>query len=130
MKPLMILLVAAAVCGSLACSEAAVVKPPVAPEAAATPAAERQTEDGSKIEMLVVDSRRVTCVGEGTQQCLRVKRGAEDWTMFYEAIDGFSFEEGYTYKLKVRVSPVNDPPADGSSLAYSLVEVVEKKKVD
>jgi hypothetical protein len=125
----MILVVAAAVCGSLACSEAAVVKPPAAPDTAAATAVEPET-DGSKIELLVVDSRWVTCVGEGTQQCLRVKHGTDDWTMFYDHIEGFSFEEGHTYKLKVRVSPVSDPPADGSSLAYSLVEVLEKKKVD
>lgn len=64
--------------------------------------------------------------------CLMVQQGeelcSEEWTYFYDEIEGFQYEEGYVYELKVRVEDVEDPPADGSSLRYILVEILSKKE--
>ena len=81
---------------------------------------------GAKV--LYVDSQTVTCQGAHEQQCLRVREDpAADWELFYNAILDFAFEPGFQYKLKVKVYEIKNPPADGSSLAYELVEVLEKQ---
>jgi Domain of unknown function (DUF4377) len=83
----------------------------------------------ARVEVLKIDAKRAPCSGEGARHCLRVKRGgAGDWQLFYDPIEGFSFEEGYRYELKVRVEPVAKPAADASSLRYVLVEVVKKER--
>lgn len=82
--------------------------------------------DGA-VETLYVDSATAECVGVAVQQCLLVKRSPEAaWELFYEPIDGFDYEPGFTYVLEVEVETVDDPPADGSSLAYRLLRVLAK----
>jgi hypothetical protein len=65
--------------------------------------------------------------GAGPQQCLLISRseGGEP-ELFYDSIAGFEFEEGTSYVIDVTLTEVAGPPADGSSLRYDLVEVVEK----
>ena len=55
--------------------------------------------------------------------------GTSIGAFFYDEIAGFQYEEGYVYTLKVRVVYVENPPADGSSGSYALVEIVSKEKV-
>ena len=79
------------------------------------------------VETLFVDAETAECVGEGVYQCLRVKRDPEaEWELFYDAIEGFTYEPSFRYVLEVEVRAVTSPPADGSSRAYRLVRVVEK----
>ncbi len=62
-------------------------------------------------------------------KCLRVRSSeSADWTLFYESVEGFSFEEGFGYELLVERSSVANPPADGSSVRYRLISVVKKSK--
>ena len=76
---------------------------------------------------LYVDAQTVECVGVGPQECLRVRRAPDaEWELFYDAIEGFEHEPGVAYVLRVAVRDVADPPADGSSLAYRLVEVLQR----
>jgi hypothetical protein len=81
-------------------------------------------------ERLFVDSRKVDCEGgAGPMKCLRVRSSeSADWTLFYESVEGFSFEEGFGYELLVERSSVANPPADGSSVRYRLISVVKKSK--
>jgi len=46
-----------------------------------------------------------------------------------EYIDGFEFEWGYEYSLKVKETTLANPPEDGSSKQYKLLKVISKKKV-
>jgi hypothetical protein len=39
-------------------------------------------------------------------------------------IEGFEYTEGYEYKLKVRISPIDNPPMDGYTESYKLIEVI------
>jgi heat shock protein HslJ len=72
----------------------------------------------------------VDCQGEGPQKCMLVKEKPEDeYMLFYDQIDGFVYEEGYEYKLIVKEEQVENPPAGGSSLRYSLVSVEYKEPV-
>lgn len=49
-------------------------------------------------------------------------------TLFYGKIEGFTYEEGHAYELRVRVDEVKAPPADRSSQRVRLVEIVSKEK--
>jgi heat shock protein HslJ len=51
---------------------------------------------------------------------------ADDYELFYDQIEGFNFEPGFEYELRVLREPVADPPADGSAFRYSLVEEVNR----
>ncbi len=80
---------------------------------------------------LYVDSELVDCVGVGIQQCMLVRENPDsDWKIFYDQINGFEFQKGNEYKLKVAIHEIGNPPADASSLKYSLVEILEKNIVD
>jgi hypothetical protein len=46
-----------------------------------------------------------------------------------EFIKGFNFEWGYSYKLKVKVHKLKNPPEDGSDTDYILVKTIAKTKV-
>ena len=89
------------------------------------PAPTVEVADG-EIERWWIDAEPVDCVGVFEQTCLVVREGSEDAerTWFYDSIDGLEVEEGTAYVVDVRITPVEDPPADASSLAYELVELV------
>jgi uncharacterized lipoprotein YbaY len=72
----------------------------------------------------------VECTGVAPQTCLLVKENPNDeYTLFYDSIEGFDYEEGYEYEIIVRIEPVENPPADASAFHYTLVEVVSKTPV-
>ena len=80
-------------------------------------------DDGLKT--LYVDAVLADCVGVAPQQCLRVREDPDAaWTLLYDPIVGFNYEEGYTYELRIREEHVPNPPADASSIRRVLVEVV------
>ena len=76
-----------------------------------------------------VNSYRTPCVGVAPMECLQIRRGtSEAWEMFYSKIEGFDFEPGYMYRIRVREERL-DPalvPADASSIRYTLVSIEEK----
>ncbi|MEN8158208.1 MAG: DUF4377 domain-containing protein [Bacteroidota bacterium] len=81
-----------------------------------------------------VNSLKVPCVGVAPMQCLQVQKGETPdpaaWELFYAAIEGFEFEEGYRYKLLVKETHLDSSmvPADGSSIAYTLVKLLEREQ--
>jgi hypothetical protein len=73
---------------------------------------------------------KVPCQGEAKQLCLLVKEpGSDQRRFFYDEISGFSFQWGVTQTIELRVRDVANPPEDGSSKAYTLERVVERKRV-
>jgi hypothetical protein len=87
----------------------------------AEPKAEME-EDASMTEVktLFVGPELVECVGVAPQQCMQVKEDADgEYGLFYNQIEGFTFEPGFEYELSVNVETIANPPADGSSLRYS-----------
>lgn len=84
-----------------------------------------QSRDAS-IQRYWILPETIECVGEAVQQCLQVAESEDgEHQFFYDNIEGFTFEEGTSYVIDVEVSDVENPPADGSSLSYRLVEVIE-----
>jgi heat shock protein HslJ len=100
-------------------------------EATAEPAADAEpAEVGGRVITAWVGPQLVDCVGVAPQKCMQVKTNPdEEYSLFYDNIDGFEFEEGYEYEIQVLVEPVANPPADGSALKYTLVEVVSQTPV-
>ena len=76
---------------------------------------------------LFIAPERKPCTGVGPMQCLQVREAVDrPWQHFYSEIEGFTHEPGYAYELRVREETVMDPPADGSSLRWQLLDVVSK----
>ncbi|MBK5192246.1 MAG: DUF4377 domain-containing protein [Flavobacteriaceae bacterium] len=75
-----------------------------------------------------------TGIGEGLFLTLMVQEGnnigSDNWFKFYNTIEGFDYQPGYIYDIKVVVEQVDNPPADGSSLKYTLQEKKSTQEVD
>ena len=84
------------------------------------------TTEGEVVRMWI-EPELAECTGVGPMECMQVSY-AEDGEpqLFYSSIDGFTFVEGTSYVIDVEVTEVASPPADGSSLSYTLVEVVSE----
>lgn len=48
------------------------------------------------------------------------------WQSYYNDIEGFSYEEGFEYEILVNKKVIENPPADGPSFVYKLVNIVKK----
>ena len=80
-------------------------------------------------KILYIADAKVKCDGSAPEKCMQIKEEDQtDWTYFYDQIEGFDHVEGFFYKLKVAVLKIENPPADGASLKYKLVEVLDKSK--
>lgn len=76
---------------------------------------------------MYIDSELTDCYGVAAQKCMLVKNKLSDeWEFFYDQITGFQYQAGYSYKLLVKTTPLEDPAQDASSIRYELIEVVEK----
>lgn len=92
---------------------------------AATP-----NETNDNIVTMFVGPEKADCVGVAPMECLQVKYSEnEAWQFFYSNIEGFTYEPGYLYELRVRQEAIANPPADGSSIRWVLVEEVNKTPV-
>ncbi|MGJ8664763.1 MAG: DUF4377 domain-containing protein [Patiriisocius sp.] len=83
---------------------------------------------------LWVSGSKVECdAGAGKIQCLQIHKGENidnpKWENFYSTIEGFTFEKGFLKKIEVKEEQVKNPPADASSIKYTLVKEL-KKQVD
>lgn len=84
-----------------------------------------------EILTLEVAPRTVECTGEAPQRCLLVREGADDeWTAFYDRIEGFTYEEGFHYRIRVQRRRIPNPAADASSFEHRLLEVVSQTPAD
>ncbi|HAJ34226.1 MAG TPA: heat-shock protein [Chloroflexi bacterium] len=98
--------------------------------AACQPVRDTRTSNAPVDKTLYIGPELVDCVGVGPMQCMMVKENPDDeYQLFYSEIEGFTFEPGYTYVVRVRVEPVANAPADASNLKYTLIEIVSKEAV-
>ncbi len=83
------------------------------------------------LQTLYIAAQQADCVGVGPQKCLQIRSStADQWEYLYQSIRGFDYQEGYEYKVQVRVTERDNPPADASSLLYTLVKVLSKEKAN
>jgi heat shock protein HslJ/predicted small secreted protein len=82
------------------------------------------------LKTLQVAASRVACTGVGPQTCLQVRESSSaDWTLLYEDIVGFDYQPGYLYEIRIKEEAVASPPADGSAIRRSLVEILSRTSV-
>lgn len=85
-------------------------------------------DDAEHTEILTIGPYRTECVGAHPQECyLEYNEEAEAWHFFYEAIQGFDYEEGYIYTLKVSLHERPEGIQDAGRYAYRLIEIISKE---
>ena len=91
---------------------------------------EQPSPSGVEEKTIYVGPVLMDCVGVGPQKCMLIRENPQDeYTFFYDQIDGFDYEEGFEYKLVVKEETVENPPADASSIKWTLVRVESKEPV-
>ena len=69
------------------------------------------------------------CQGFIEQDCfVEYNEKEKRWWLFYELIEGFDFEPGYIYTLKVRLKDRGPEIQDVGRYSYHLIKIVDKKK--
>lgn len=82
----------------------------------------------SETKIFYVDSMLVDCVGVGPMKCMQIREDPNsNWQNFYDSIKGFHYAEGKSYKISVKITDVENPPADASSKKYELIEILDEK---
>jgi len=85
----------------------------------------------TKDVMLKVAPQLIDCMGVAPMRCMRVKiNDQENWSAHYDNIEGFSFVPGFEYNLLVRITWIDKPPADGSSMRYTLLRELSRTPSD
>ncbi len=84
---------------------------------------------GENTKTIIVGPQTADCTGVAPMKCLQVKETpAGEWSNLYSNIEGFTYEPGYEYVLKIKTEKLANPPADGSSIRYTLIRQVSKTK--
>ena len=90
------------------------------------------TEDNVEIAIMKVNHYKQSGAAEARSQFLLVQEkggiGGGDWNIFYDDIEGFKYQLGYLYTLKVEKENIENPPADGGSIRYKLIKEISKEK--
>jgi hypothetical protein len=90
-------------------------------------AADATLSGGGEVVRMWIGPELVECEGVAPMECMQVSYTQDgEPQLFYSSIDGFDYVEGTSYVVDVQVSEVASPPADGSSLDYSLVAVISE----
>ncbi len=85
---------------------------------------------GSEERVVTMDiaSQRVACFPPlGNAPCLHVREHPEpEWRFFYGEIEGFQFEPGFEYTIRVAVRDIPNPNPDAPGRVYRLLAVLRK----
>jgi hypothetical protein len=118
---------AAVVLGLSAACSAPPARQPSSSRATPSTAQVAPTSEASVEMTLYIGPEQKDCVGVGPQKCLMVKYSPDgEYEFFYDQIQGFTFEPGYAYELRVRRDTVANPPSDASRYTWTLIEIVKQ----
>lgn len=78
---------------------------------------------------LKISHYKVPCKGDGLQLCYLVSQNGGEPEYLYEAIEGFDYEWGYNYNIRVEQFEVRQPESDVSAVSYHLIKELSKEKV-
>ncbi len=77
------------------------------------------------IEFLRIKHHMVECEGHQVSHCLLAqKEGSDEWTYFYDHIEGFDYQWGVDYEILIQVQEMDLGLADTSNQKYALLEVI------
>ena len=103
----------------------------VAMTAAFGGACQGSTEPRERVRTYEIAEMRVPCSSVGGLSVCYSARTPPDtaWQVLHAAIEGFTYEPGHRYVLRVAEREVRNPAPDGPGILYRLVEVVAKTRV-
>ncbi|MGV3610665.1 MAG: DUF4377 domain-containing protein [Fluviicola sp.] len=85
--------------------------------------------DAGEVIKMRVNAHKVDCQPNASASCYSVQKGAsigmDNWETLQQSIEGFTFEEGYTYDLIVRID-VQAGKTGSEKFKYTLVEIISK----
>lgn len=85
----------------------------------------------ARIRYIYVAAQMVDCQGVVRQKCLQVRESPDQpWRLLYSPIIGFNFQPGIEYRLRILEENVAQVPANGTSLRWTLDQVVEQAVVE
>ena len=94
-------------------------------------------EPQDKVETMDVQVSAYTCfsgifLSNDIIEGMSVKVGSNPNYDFMglSSIDGFTYERGYEYKLKIQRTTLGNPPSDGGSYTYKLIKILSKQKAE
>jgi hypothetical protein len=91
-------------------------------------------ENETQIMDMRINHYKNTGIAVGPVLTLLVQQGdaigTNNWSNFYTNIEGFNYVPGKIHNISVRVEQIDNPPADGSSLKYKLLEIKSIQDVD
>jgi len=101
------------------------------PEAAVTPVAPAAPAVAPATQRFIyVAPERRPCTGVAPMQCLQVReRANQPWQHHYGEIEGFQFEPGTAYRLRISEIKVANPPADAPDRRWVLETIVEQIRI-
>ena len=86
-----------------------------------------KTDDYTVREWTVASQLGIAYGFNALQPVLLVKANDDtSWRAVYAGIEGFDYEPGYEYKLRIKARELAEPPQDAPSMRYSLLELVSK----
>lgn len=78
-----------------------------------------------------VSAETKPCTGVAPMTCLQVREKESDpWQLHYGGIVDFEPQPGIEYRLRIIEETVENPPADASSIRWTLDQVIEQRVVD
>nr|WP_047165936.1 META and DUF4377 domain-containing protein [Sphingomonas sp. Y57] len=81
--------------------------------------------------LIYVSAETRPCHGVAPMTCLQIReKPGEPWQLHYDGIVDFEPQPGIEYRLRIIEEKVAHPPADGSSLRWTLDQVIEQRIVD
>ena len=84
----------------------------------------------AKVKTMYIHHETKACSGVGRMDCLQYRYNPQDaWQLLYGGIEGFTYEAGYSYTLRVKEQRVKQPAADASTLHRKLVKFIKKEPV-
>lgn len=83
----------------------------------------------SSDKVIYVNNALVPCREGDSERCLQIKI-AEDgsWQAYSGTLEGFEYEKGYFYKLKVSENTTGHSAEGETSPSYTVVDILEKSK--
>lgn len=102
----------------------------VQPAAPAKPAKPVAAAEQTTTRLIYVAPERRLCTGVAPMQCLQVReRANQPWQHHYGEIEGFQFEPGTAYRLRISEIKVANPPADAPDRRWVLETIVEQIRI-
>ncbi|RJF86145.1 META domain-containing protein [Sphingomonas cavernae] len=81
-------------------------------------------------KFIYVSAETRPCTGVAPMTCLQIREKETDrWQLHYGPIGDFEPEPGIEYRLRIIEEKVDNPPADASSIRWTLDQVIEQRVV-